>query len=390
MSGPVYVKRVDTYATDACSEAVEAIFAALPCTKQIGPDTKILLKPDLLARRAPEMAITTHPEIVRAVIRACKNRGAAARNITVADSAGGVYNPAQMRALYRETGMAAVCESEGVCAYSECETVKVPAAGGVAAAEFELLRPVAEADFIIDLPKFKTHVMTGLTAACKNMFGTIPGLEKAEWHMRFPERDRFGEMLIDLLCTVRPQMAILDGIVGMEGDGPSGGEPRPLGLLLAGEDLPSLDLAAAALIRLDPMRVPYLAAAHRRGLCGERFDMALLQGDVDAFVPPSPPWKLPSNFAGQALGSTDMADRAPALLRPAARVAERYVAPHPVVNASACIGCGKCAEICPQHTIRMEQGCSHIVRKNCIRCFCCHEMCPVKAIEVCQLKLFRL
>ena len=93
---PVWVARADRYDQELCDRAVEALFAGLDCTREIGPGVKILLKPNLLARAAPGQAVTTHPAVVRAVIRACKKRGAAARDITVADSAGGIYNPAQM------------------------------------------------------------------------------------------------------------------------------------------------------------------------------------------------------------------------------------------------------------------------------------------------------
>ena len=390
MSKTVFVQRADRYDPEVCGPAVEALFAALPCTAEIGPETKILLKPNLLTRAVPEQAVTTHPEILRAVIRACKRRGAKPENITVADSAGGVYTPAVMQAIYRTSGLAEVCAAEGVLAYSACETVEVDTAGQ-AAQQFELLRPVAEADFIIDLPKLKTHVMTGLTAACKNLFGTIPGLKKAEWHMRFPDRERFGEMLIDLLELLRPKMAILDGVMGMEGNGPSGGQPRALGLLLASEDLPGLDLAAAYLIGLDPMRAPYLAAAHRRGLCEERFDPACLGGDKEAFRLPEPAWKLPDSYADGGEGSTDFADtRFPAAIQPAIRALERSMAPRPVIQKDKCIGCGKCAEICPQHTIRIVDKKARIRYGDCIRCFCCHEMCPAKAIELRKKKIFSL
>ena len=380
----------ECYDQPLCDAAVERIFAALPAAGRIGPDTRILLKPNLLARHAPEAAVTTHPAVVRAVIRACKARGAKAAHILVADSAGGVYNPAQMKGLYQATGLAEVCAAEGAACYTECRTVLRKTDGRVVK-EFELLAPVPEADFIIDLPKFKTHVMTGMTAACKNLFGTIPGLKKAEWHMRFPDKERFGHMLMDLLEAVQPDMAIVDAVVGMEGDGPAGGSPRPVGLLLGSEDLPNLDLCCAAMMGLDPMQVPYLQAACQRGLCAAAFDPADLRGDTERFAP-VPGWRLPSSYTGGQGAELDFARtrRVPAFLRPAAQWAEKQIAPHPVVRRKDCIGCGKCAEICPQHTITMEHQKSHIHAKRCIRCFCCHEMCPVKAIGVRQFRLFRL
>ncbi len=387
----VVLARAASYAQPVCDAAVEAIFSALPAAQKIGPETKILLKPNLLAKHPPEAAVTTHPAIVAAVLRACLARGAKAEHITVADSAGGVYNPGQMKALYKASGLAAACAPFGVLCDAACETGLRETEGGKVVSEFELIRPVLEADFIIDLPKFKTHVMTGMTAACKNLFGTIPGLKKAEWHMRFPEKERFGEMLIDLLETVRPDLAIVDAVVGLEGDGPAGGEPHPVGLLLGGENLPNLDLACAALMGLDPMQVPYLSAAQARGLCAKAFDPADLAGETALFVPIEG-WKLPASYAGGAGANTDFAHSSsvPKLFRPAVAWGEKRLAPHPVVNRAKCIGCGKCAEICPQQTITVKNGKSRIDPQKCIRCFCCHEMCPVKAIDVKQFRLFGL
>ncbi len=393
MDHTIAVARAADYTPAVCEAAVEAVFAALDAPKRIGPDTRILLKPNLLAKHAPDKAVTTHPEILRAVIRACVRRGARPGNITMADSAGGLYNPAGVEALYKVSGLAAVCAEEGIHAYTACESGARRVENGKVAREFTLLRPVLEADFIIDLPKFKTHVMTGMTAATKNLFGCIPGLQKAEWHTRFPDRDRFGEMLIDLLETVRPAMAVLDAVVGMEGDGPAGGEPRAIGLVMGSEDLPLLDCAVCAMMGLEPMRVPYLRAAAGRGLLPEGgLDPAVLVGDADA-VAPLPGWRLPSSFENGGQGSTDFADsrtRVPAFLAPLAREAEKWIAPHPVIRRAGCVGCGRCAEICPRDTIRVKNGKAKILKKDCIRCFCCHEMCPVKAIGVKKLSIFKL
>ncbi len=389
MNQTVVLLRAASYDTDVCDAAVEKIFASLPAAQRIGPESHVLLKPNLLAKHTPEESVTTHPAILRSVIRACKKRSAG--QIIVADSSGGVYNPAQMKAVYKASGLWDICQQEGVECYTACESGVRSVKNGRVVQEFTLLQPVLDADFIIDLPKFKTHVMTGMTAACKNMFGTIPGLQKAEWHMRFPDKERFGHMLIDLLETVRPDMAILDAVMGMEGDGPAGGTARSVGMILGSEDLLNLDLCCAGLMNLDPMRVPYLAAGRERGLCAARFNPADLVGDIDAYQP-IPGWKLPSSYVNGSGANTDFAygGRIPKCFAPLAQEVEKRVAPHPVVKQKLCIGCGKCAEICPQHTIEMKNGKSRIHAQNCIRCFCCHEMCPVKAIDIKQLALFRL
>ncbi|MGD9559457.1 MAG: DUF362 domain-containing protein, partial [Oscillospiraceae bacterium] len=284
---PVYVQRASTAAE--INAAVEALFCQLPAASRIGPDTRVLIKPNLLAKHVPEKAVTTHPDVLRGVILALKKRGA--KRIVVADSPGGPYTPGIMRVVYETCGLAAVCRETGVPCYTDCEEQPVPADGQLVR-RFNLLRPVVESDFIVNLPKFKTHVLTGMSGAVKNLFGCVPGLQKAEFHTRFPERADFGQMLVDLCQTVKADIHVVDGVLAMEGDGPGGGTPRPLGLLLAGEDPYALDLAICRYIGMDPMHTPVLAAAHRQGLCAEVFDEGLLVGDDDAkavvagFVPP--------------------------------------------------------------------------------------------------------
>ena len=383
MDKTVLLCRAQNYDQALVDRQVEFLFGQLEAAEKLNQNSRVLLKPNLLAKHPPEAAVTTHPAVVRAVIRALKKRGVT--HITLADSCGGLYNPAVMKSLYKVSGLWQVCQEEGVECYTECRYGTRPAPEGRVVKEFTLIQPVLDSDFIIDLAKFKTHVMAGCTAATKNLFGCIPGLQKAEWHMRFPDKERFGDMLIDLLEIVRPRISLVDGILGLEGDGPAGGTPRQIGLLLAGEDPLTVDLAVCGLMGLDPMRVPYLAAAQRRGLCDQRLDPALLQGDTDAFRL-IPDFALPQSYQG---GDTDFAHHVPGLLQKPVQALERVLAPHPVVMASRCIGCGKCAEICPQHTIRLDKK-AKIRQEKCIRCFCCHEMCPVKAIQVKKFSLFRL
>ena len=377
----VLCRRVPAYDSPALDEAVEAMFAASPKAAALGPQSKVLVKPNLLAKHPPQRAVTTHPAVLAACIRALQRRGVT--HITVADSPGGLYNAAAMKSIYQVSGLAAVCEALGAECYTACKSAPRQTDGALVR-RFELLEPVLEADFLIDLCKVKTHVMTGMTCAVKNMFGCIPGLQKAELHMRFPEKERFGQMLVDLCETVRPALVIADGIVAMEGDGPAGGEPRSLGLLLGGEDPYEVDLAVCRLMGLDAMQVPYLAAAHAAGLCAAACDPAGLSGDADAAAP-VPGYKLPASYS-----SLDFSSKVPRPIRWIVPGFEKLVAPRPVIRKNKCVGCGKCAEICPGHTITVENGKAHIAPEHCIRCFCCHEMCPAKAIDVRRFGLFRL
>jgi len=370
MDKNVYFAAAANYDQQTVDVAVERLFCQLPAAQAIG-GKRVLLKPNLLAKHTPERAVTTHPALVRAVIRAVRRRGAA--SITVADSPGGVYNPGILRSIYKVSGLTDVCREEGAALYTDCKSREVPAKGQVVK-QFTLLEPVLDCDVIINLPKLKTHMMTGLSAATKNLFGCIPGLQKAEWHMRFPDKERFGGMLVDLLCTVKPGFAILDGILAQEGDGPAGGTPRMVGIVAAAEDHLQMDLALCRMLGIRPKDVPYLNAAISRGLCPEQFDPACAKGEGE-LCRPIPGYRLPSSW-----GSVDFADKAPRAVRWAVPAVERLLAPRPVINKSRCIGCGKCAEICPQHTITV-QGKAHIHAARCIRCFCCHEMCPVKAID---------
>lgn len=376
----VFIYNVPRYT--GAAQAVEKIFAASANAKQLTANSHVLIKPNLLAKHVPEAAVTTHPAVLRAVIEALQRRGV--HSITVADSAGGLYNTNTMKAIYKASGLAAVCEDTGAALYLACKASPKAVPCGTRVHTFNLIEPLHTADFIINLPKMKTHVMTGLSCATKNLFGCIPGLEKAELHMRFPAKQDFGNMLVDLCETVKPQLHIVDGIMAMEGDGPAGGVPRAAGILAGGENPYTIDLAMCRIMGLAPANVPYLAAAISRGLCAEAIDTALLAGDVEK-AEPIKGWLLPR---GQA--DTNFSRNVPPFLRGVVNAGQKAIAPRPKIDRSRCIGCGKCAEICPGKTIMVADKKAHINAQGCIRCFCCHEMCPVKAIEVKRFSMFKL
>ena len=382
MRKKVYVQSAQPGSREAAISGVEALFAMLPPEALPKPGMHVLLKPNLLSKHAPGAAVTTHPDVLEGVILALQKRGV--NEITVADSPGGPYTKAGLSSLYKTCGLTAVCEETGAELYTDFESGE-RAVNGALVKRFTLLKPVLNCDYLLNLPKFKTHVLTGLSGAVKNLFGCVPGMAKAEFHMRFSEREHFGQMLVDLCECVKPNLTLVDGLLGMEGDGPAGGEAREVGLLLAGTDPYSLDLAICRYMGLPPSRVPTLSAAAKNGLAAESFDESLLLGS-EAAKEPVPNFKAPRSYTGRV----DFSNQLPAFLQPLMVWGVNLVSPRPVVNKKKCIGCGKCAEACPAKVISLENSKAHIHKKNCIRCFCCHEMCPVKAIDLRRVPLFRL
>lgn len=370
----VYLSAVADYDPAQVYNSIKEILLYYKMDRKVDSSTTILLKPNMLSRSAPEKAVTTHPVMVEQLIILLKEMGAKPENITVADSGGGPQNPAIVAASYKACGFADVAARQGVQLYTKPDSVTVKT-DGVMVKEFELIAPAVNSDIVINLPKFKTHVMTGMSCRVKNLFGCVPGLKKAEFHMRFPVKENFAEMIVDLAQTVKPTLTIVDGITAMEGDGPGGGMPRQLGLVMAGTDCHRIDLAAAKIIGFNLNNPPILARAIKRGLVEERLTEDMLAGEKQ-LAQTVPDWVLPASY------SVDFSHRVPRALRWATPTVEKLLAPKPKIIKSKCIGCRQCRNICPQHTITIKDKKAVINMNNCIRCFCCHEMCPVKAIDV--------
>ena len=377
---PVGAVRLPDYDQRKADEAVARLFTLLNFGELVRPGMKVTLKPNLLMKRRPEEATTTHPAVVRAVIRWLKGRGIAPQDITIADSPGGLYNHAALSGIYQATGMQAAAEEEGVCLNDDFTSVQVEIIGALKSFVFPVIRPAAEADLVINICKLKTHCMTGLSGGVKNLFGCIPGLTKPDYHWRYPKKEDFGQMLVDLCQAVSPAITFCDAVEAMEGDGPSSGQKREVGVLFASEAPYRLDRALCKFIGMPEERVPTIAAAVERGVLPEK-------GKVDVIGDPLPeirPFTLPKT------AEADFSSHVPGFLRGLLRpVADKWLAARPVVG-EGCVGCGKCAESCPAHTIRIVKGRAVIDKGGCIRCFCCHEMCPIHVIDIRQNPLLRL
>jgi uncharacterized protein (DUF362 family) len=228
---------------------------------------RVVLKPNLVEYHRDKV-INTHPKVVDAVIQLFKDEGAA--EVVVAEGPGHWRN---VQFLVNESGLGDVLRKHGVrfVDINHDEPVKTPNLGRTTGLEnLYLSRTVLTADVFVSLPKLKTHHWAGATLSLKNLFGTLPGIcygwPKNELHWR-----GIPNSIVDIACTHTPHLAIVDGIIGMEGDGPLNGTAKPAGVLVMGVDLVAVDATCCRIMGLPPERVAtlMLAQAKRLGQLGE-------------------------------------------------------------------------------------------------------------------------
>ncbi len=218
----------------------------------------ILLKPNLVEPRKNAPHVNTHPEVVRAA--AALFRRWDAREVFVAE---GQAHHRDARLVLEQSDMGPVLEETGL-EYVDLNHDEVFVArnrlGFNGIDEFYLPRSLRRADLVVSLAKMKTHHWAGLTLSMKNLFGVLPGICYG-WPKNVLHMAGIPQSILDLTATIRPALAIIDGIVGMEGDGPLMGTPRRANLLVMGTNLTAVDATAARLMGFDPLRIPYLRAA---------------------------------------------------------------------------------------------------------------------------------
>lgn len=353
----VIIKQVSTYDHALVSKAVKEIFDSLGgITEFIKPGQRVLVKPNLLGPSSPEEALVTHPMVVRAVVECVLKAGG---RPFVSDS------PAigSWKKIVSETGLARAFEGLNVELHPFTRSKVVEAARPFK--KIELAADALEADVVINVPKLKTHSQMLLTLSIKNMFGCVVGMKKPEWHYRAGiHTDYFAKLLVTIHDLVRPCFTIMDGILGMEGDGPGkGGIPRQLGVLLGSTDGLAVDVTVCRMLGISPKRLATNAAAMQD--IGHGTDNIEIDGDL----PTVHGFKLPET-GGLLFG--------PKFIHKWLR---KYFLRRPVSNKELCQLCGKCWKYCPALAIGYEQNQLIMSYEKCIRCFCCVEVCPFGAMK---------
>ncbi len=320
----------------------------------------------------PERAICTHPLYVREILRLLLDSGV---RVTVGDDVN--FGPGDE---FATTGFRRVCQDLGVPLINLRETgfVEVPLRGDVLKSVY-IARPVLESDAVFNLPKLKTHSFTAFTGALKNMYGIIPCGLRLEYHRRFPRNEVFSRMLVDVFSASPPSLSIMDAVIGMEGEGPSSGVPRKIGLIIGSRDAVAVDAVASRVVGYHPLSVFTTSVAHDRGLG---------IGDLQRI-----------DILGERVQDVEVQDFRPSAL--AAGLFRRWLPSFiyayvsgqliltPEVVPEKCQACLECIHICPTRTIREINGRPWIEESGCINCLCCHEVCIHRSIRLRQRSVGR-
>lgn len=371
----VAVVRCPDYKPENLSQSLEKCLALLGGLGAIlRPGSKVFVKINHLSPSSrPEKAIITHPLLTKEVLRLLKNYDV---GITVGDD---IHSSKENG--YQASGYRHICGEMGIRLVNlkEAGFVEVSIRGSVLKKAY-IARSVLEADFIVNLPKLKTHSFTIFTGAVKNMFGVIPYGLRLDFHRRFVRHEVFSQMLVDLFSCVPSHLAIMDAVVGMEGEGPSSGAPKNIGLILASSDAVALDATATKIVGYDPLRVFTTYYAHEKGLGIGDVDLIEIVGEKIDRVEVK-------DFKHSAVAISLFRKKLPSFLYAYLQEQLRLT---PEVLKKNCTACLECVDICPLQAISLPEKVAWIDEKKCIHCLCCHEVCRFEAIRLKQLLLGRL
>ncbi len=367
MKSKVALVRCNSYLQEEVHQAVAKGLELLGGAAHfVKADERLVLKVNLLAGDVPEKCVTTHPAVFRAVAEQFLSAGA---HLRYGDSPGfGSPGAAAKKAGITQEAEALQLEEAD---FKEGREVFFEA--GNQNKKFYIANAVLDSDGLISLPKMKTHGLERFTGAVKNQFGCVVGMRKGEFHVKLPDATDFARMLVDLNRFVKPRLYIMDGIVAMEGNGPRGGTPRPMNVLLFSTDPIALDATACRMIDLNPLFVPttLIGAETGAGFFKEE-DIELVGDALETFVckdfnvERSPVKSVKKGRMNQFLNN-------------------RLVA-KPYIQEDKCNQCGTCVQCCPVegkavNWLNGDKTKAPVYDYSiCIKCYCCQEMCPESAI----------
>ncbi len=361
----VALKRCQDYDTERVYQSVtESIELLGGISSFIKSGERVLLKPNLLSAKAIEKAVTTHPAVIEAVIRLVIDAG----GIPFIGDSPGIGSAGQVAA---RSGIKEAADRYGIEIVNLSDGMQVENSKGKVFKRFDVSKTALEADAIINIPKLKTHAMMTMTLGVKNIFGCVPGKRKVSWHFEAGhDKMAFAKMLVEFYQMLSPRLTILDGIIGMEGDGPGSGDPRKMGIIAASSDAVAMDIIVSRMVGLDPEELPTTKAAMELGIgetdpekieiIGDAAGMVFEDFILPETVEPRFVYWLPSFVKKQM---------------------DKAFTSRPAVKHDLCRLCNICVTHCPSQVMEISDK-LRINYDDCIRCYCCHELCPEGAIDI--------
>ena len=361
-SSEVSVIKCKSYNQDLIDRAVKSSIDNLGgLTQFVSAGMRVHIKPNLLTAKSPDKGATTHPTIIRAIVNQVMKLGGI---VTIGDSPAGISRP--IEEYWQKTGMEKVAKETGaqLVRFEKSAVVERHVNGN----SYFIAKAVTDADLVINICKLKTHNLTLFTGAIKNMFGSVPGFKKSEYHKLAPRVDDFSKIVVDIFSATRPQLNIMDAVEVMEGNGPSAGKVTRLGLILAGKDAVALDSIAAKLIGFEDGEISTTSEAYRRGLGEKDIEKMLIKGTaLEEFQDLQ--FALPSNRYMKYVPVSIV------------KILGKMLWVRPKPDKKRCKKCEACIKTCPTRAMTSDDGFPIINYNKCISCFCCDEVCPHDAID---------
>ncbi len=342
---------------------------------ELSPDMHVVIKTNLVTDKNPFFAVTTNPYFVYAIIKYLKEIGI--KKITVADCPGGALLLfSKMQEVYNKCGYTFLEDYADLNVDFTSEKIKCD--DSFKNKYFNIIKIVSNADYVINAVKFKTHNSTCITSGVKNIFGCIPGLEKPEFHAKYPNINDFSNMLVELAATVKPDFTIVDAVDIMEGNGPTNGIKRHLGLTFSSKDVFGIDKFIAEMLDIPVEKIPTIKASQNKGLISLEYEKI---GDTEFVL--DKPIILP-----EVINATSISEKSGARVKFfVKKIGDKLIKKFPVMN-SECTRCCKCVLTCPAKALKNTGEKIIVDTSLCIGCFCCDEICPNHAVDI--VKKFRV
>ncbi len=332
---------------------------------------RILIKPNLLMATSPEKAVTTHPSVIEAIIEVLKEKKA--KEIYIGDTPGNFST--NMEYLYEITGMKRVSEGTGAKLVNLYKDGIIYISGNNLIDRIPIVKFAKDVDYIINVPKLKTHTFMLMTCVIKNLFGLVPGTNKSKMHAIAINSKNFAEILVDIFKEINPVINIVDGILGMEGEGPSAGTPRKFGKIIIGIDPVAVDTISSLILGYKPEEVYTNVIAYKKGLGEMDIEKIEIIGEEKN--------KLYNTDVNKVQNLYSFTQRIPKFINIIVpKLYQKLLIQYPLIIEEKCIKCRICEKACPNGAISLIENKMTIDYKKCISCFCCHELCPQKAIEI--------